>query len=153
MYLSEIVLENWLLSIQIPKRYSDNFGIPKFLIPIANSTTDKPAVPKVCRHRLSPIFNCPFKCCATEFQSPYVTLMLPSFASPFFLPVQSFRPFVRPLATFLHSLLYVWNHIWVRNEANSRENVVGLVFWDILVSTTVPRLRRRVQRTWESTET
>ena len=32
--MSEIVRENQLLSVRIPNRYSDNFGIPKLRIPI-----------------------------------------------------------------------------------------------------------------------
>ena len=38
--LSEIVRENKLLSVRIPNRYSDNFGILKFRIPIATSSDD-----------------------------------------------------------------------------------------------------------------
>ena len=38
--LSEIVRENYLLSVRIPNRYSDNFGIPKFRIPIDTSSSN-----------------------------------------------------------------------------------------------------------------
>ena len=36
--LSEIVRENYLLSIRIPNQYSDSFGIPKFRNPIGTSS-------------------------------------------------------------------------------------------------------------------
>ena len=38
MCLSETVRQNWLLSVRIPNRTSDEFGIPKFRIPIGTSS-------------------------------------------------------------------------------------------------------------------